>query len=74
MQVKVSIISKKTAMNGLMKRGKGRPKGSKNKIKDFNNPIKVEEGYDSMSYGKRGKGRPKGSKNKIKMSSLIMVN
>jgi len=31
----------KAAMNGLMKRGKGRPKGSKNKIKDFNNQIKV---------------------------------
>lgn len=61
-------------MNGLMKRGKGRPKGSKNKIKDFNTSIKVEEGYDSMSYGKRGKGRPKGSKNKIKMSNMLMIN
>jgi hypothetical protein len=54
-------------MNGLMKRGKGRPKGSKNKTKDYNNNVKSEEGADPLPFGKRGKGRPKGSKNKIKL-------
>lgn len=29
------------SVSGLSKRGKGRPKGSKNKMKDFNHAIKI---------------------------------
>ena len=61
-------------MNGLMKRGKGRPKGSKNKTKDYNHHLKSEEGTDPLPFGKRGKGRPKGSKNKIKLPNQSMVD
>lgn len=61
-------------MNGLMKRGKGRPKGSKNKVKDYSHPLKHQEGTSLLPYGKRGKGRPKGSKNKIKLPNQIMAD
>ena len=61
-------------MNGLMKRGKGRPKGSKNKTKDYNHNVKIEEGVEPLPFGKRGKGRPKGSKNKIKLPNQSMVD
>ena len=43
--------------NNKVKRGPGRPKGSKNKVKK--NTTKV--------VAKRGRGRPKGSKNKVKV-------
>lgn len=56
----------KAPQNGI-KRGKGRPKGSKNKSKDLVQAIKIEEGAEPLPFGKRGKGRPKGSKNKIKL-------
>jgi hypothetical protein len=62
------------ALNGLIKRGKGRPKGSKNKTKDFSHSVKIEEGTESLPFGKRGKGRPKGSKNKIKLANQVMVD
>jgi len=57
-----------------IKRGKGRPKGSKNKSKDLSQPIKIEEGPDSVPFGKRGKGRPKGSKNKIKLLNQSIMD
>jgi hypothetical protein len=31
----------KLSVSGTMKRGKGRPKGSKNKVKDFSHPVKI---------------------------------
>lgn len=51
-------------------RGRGRPKGSKNKKKDDNIDSSSDEEYEN-SEAKRGikkpsKGRPKGSKNKKK--------
>ena len=55
------------------KRGKGRPKGSKNKVKDYTHQIKVEAGTETVSFGKRGKGRPKGSKNKIKLHTPLTI-
>jgi hypothetical protein len=45
------------------KRGKGRPKGSKNKIKALNNNSMNYED-ENMNMEKRGRGRPKGAKNK----------
>tara|TARA_B100000676_G_C17859795_1_gene722721 strand:+ start:105 stop:560 length:456 start_codon:yes stop_codon:yes gene_type:complete len=44
-------------MTKVVKRGPGRPKGSKNKVKKNTAPVV-----------KRGRGRPKGSKNKTKKS------
>ena len=46
--------------NTKVKRGPGRPKGSKNKVK-------------SISTNNRGRGRPKGSKNKITTSESSSV-
>ena len=41
MQLKEMVpMDPKLSINGS-KRGKGRPKGSKNKIKDFTHPIKI---------------------------------
>ena len=40
-----------------VKRGPGRPKGSKNKVQKNKSTTSV----------KRGRGRPKGSKNKVKV-------
>jgi hypothetical protein len=34
-------IELKMALTGLIKRGKGRPKGSKNKVKEYNREIKI---------------------------------
>ena len=68
------IVELKAAMNGLMKRGKGRPKGSKNKAKDYNHSLKVDEGSSQLPFGKRGKGRPKGSKNKIKLPNQPLID
>ena len=62
----------KLNMNGS-KRGKGRPKGSKNKIKDYTHPLKFQPGHETLSFGKRGKGRPKGSKNKIKFHAPLLL-
>lgn len=62
----------KLSINGS-KRGKGRPKGSKNKIKEYSHQVKYEAGTETVSFGKRGKGRPKGSKNKIKLQSHMSV-
>ena len=42
----------------IKKRGPGRPKGSKNKVKNITTTINVV---------KRGRGRPAGSKNKVKV-------
>lgn len=56
-------------MEGYMKRGKGRPKGSKNKPKrrgEGSDDENKEGGDPSTIFWKRGKGRPRGSKNKIK--------
>lgn len=56
-------------MQGYIKRGKGRPKGSKNKPKrteQFMKGIPDEGGNQITNFWKRGKGRPRGSKNKIK--------
>ena len=73
MQLKeMTPIDLKLGVNGI-KRGKGRPKGAKNKVKDFTHPIKIELGHDTMSFGKRGKGRPKGSKNKIKLQPPLLL-
>ena len=49
--------------NTKVKRGPGRPKGSKNKIR------KVV----TKSVAKRGRGRPKGSKNKVKVDQEFYV-
>lgn len=49
------------------KRGKGRPKGSRNKPKNKLQYKQQNQG-NGLFGGKRGKGRPKGSKNKIKVS------
>ena len=54
-------------LSGKIKRGKGRPKGSKNKPKTSKVFVKIEEEENIPFVGKRGKGRPKGSKNKIKV-------
>ena len=51
------------------KRGKGRPKGSKNKIK-IAEQIPVPE----ENQIKRGRGRPKGAKNKQNSSQDLSVN
>lgn len=62
------------SISGISKRGKGRPKGSKNKSKEFLQPVKIESGYsEPLPFGKRGKGRPKGSKNKIKLASQMIM-
>ena len=66
------MVELKLSLSGTMKRGKGRPKGSKNKVKDLAHPVKIEEGSETIPFGKRGKGRPKGSKNKIKLLSQLM--
>jgi len=34
-------IELKMALSGLIKRGKGRPKGSKNKMKDYTHSVKI---------------------------------
>ena len=47
--------------NTKVKRGPGRPKGSKNKVR------KVV----TKSVAKRGRGRPKGSKNKVKVDKSV---
>ena len=53
----------------LPKRGRGRPKGSKNKS-DTSSPEPAETpASDEESLPKRGRGRPKGSKNKAKTPS-----
>lgn len=61
-------IQLKFALTGRIKRGKGRPKGSKNKVKiikiDYRD-VKADSS-EALPFGKRGKGRPKGSKNKVK--------
>jgi hypothetical protein len=49
----------------VQKRGRGRPRGSKNKSKD---PAVVAS---SSALVKRRPGRPLGSKNKIKMSTAV---
>lgn len=67
-------VELKLSVSGLSKRGKGRPKGSKNKAKDFNHPVKIEEGIQPVPFGKRGKGRPKGSKNKIKLANQAVTD
>ena len=54
------------------RRGKGRPKGSKNKPKNKLDATK-QENESNPPFGKRGKGRPKGSKNKIKVAEQIPV-
>lgn len=46
----------------IVKKGRGRPKGKKNKVKDPNDP----QVSKSTVPGKRGPGRPPGSKNKAK--------
>jgi hypothetical protein len=63
-QVERGTILKKDSFLAKLKserRGRGRPKGSKNK---------GESSFESTSapVGKRGRGRPKGSKNKVKLS------
>lgn len=50
--------------NTKVKRGPGRPKGSKNKVK------KVV----TKSVAKRGRGRPKGSKNKVQVVDAEFYN
>lgn len=52
-------------MSGYLRRGKGRPKGSKNKPKLKLEPSEPQIKEEAI-FWKRGKGRPKGSKNKIK--------
>ena len=49
-------------MAKVVKRGPGRPKGSKNKVKKNTTPVV-----------KRGRGRPKGSKNKVKSTDIPVV-
>lgn len=61
-------------MSGKIKRGKGRPKGSKNKPKIPVAFIKKETDENLPFAGKRGKGRPKGSKNKIKVAEPLMMS
>ena len=51
--------------NNQQKRGRGRPRGSKNKV--FNKP----EETDNIKI-KRGRGRPKGSKNKKKQKGGLV--
>lgn len=58
-----------------IKRGPGRPKGSKNKVKSITSTVKRGRGRpkgsknkitaNNVSSVKRGRGRPKGSKNKV---------
>lgn len=54
------------------KRGRGRPKGSKNKSKESS--PKPESDSESEPAKKRGRGRPKGSKNKTNEESSEPVN
>ena len=54
------------------KRGRGRPKGSKNKAKESS--PEPESDTETEAPKKRGRGRPKGSKNKTKEESLEPVN
>ena len=70
----VPPIEPKLSISAAGKRGKGRPKGSKNKIKDFRHITKIELGIEPKPFGKRGKGRPKGSKNKIKLAHQLIIN
>ena len=61
--------------NTKVKRGPGRPKGSKNKVKSTTSTIKRGRGRPKGSKNvntivngvKRGRGRPPGSKNKMKV-------
>ena len=58
---------KKPAVSADEKRGRGRPKGSKNR--------EVKAGVKKAAPGeKRGRGRPAGSKNKVKESWIIENN
>lgn len=65
-------------MEGYMKRGKGRPKGSKNKPKKKGDGSEEDDNKDggdpNANFWKRGKGRPRGSKNKIKNIHSDNVN
>lgn len=63
-----------SVLSGKIKRGKGRPKGSKNKPKVPSALIKKETEDNVPFAGKRGKGRPKGSKNKIKVAEQIIMS
>lgn len=63
--------------NTKVKRGPGRPKGSKNKVKSISTVVKRGRGRpkgsknkitaNNVSSVKRGRGRPKGSKNKVEI-------
>jgi len=65
-------------VNDTTKRGRGRPKGSKNKTTDedvdFNAAAALNVVSDSESPKKRGRGRPKGSKNKKTPTSLALAH
>jgi hypothetical protein len=63
---KAFLRSLKTTDTNSFKRGRGRPKGSKNKPKDSNPPVVVDK------IAKK-RGRPKGSKNKPKDSEVEIV-
>ena len=58
----------------VKKRGRGRPKGSKNKPKDGSVEISITDtiSEDGSPIKKRGRGRPKGSKNKPKDGNAII--
>lgn len=60
-------ITTKTSTNDIthVKRGRGRPKGSKNK-KNLSDSVTVSVTVDSDSILSKKRGRPKGSKNKPK--------
>ncbi|MDR1167044.1 MAG: transposase [Deltaproteobacteria bacterium] len=61
-----SLTAHNTSVQENPKRGRGRPKGSKNK-----DAIKLNTVLSStvQENPKRGRGRPKGSKNKVKMTN-----
>jgi hypothetical protein len=53
-----------TTDNVYVKRGRGRPKGAKNKVKAL--VVVTDLGTDQQVVVRRGRGRPKGAKNKPK--------
>ena len=68
--------------NTKVKRGPGRPKGSKNKVKSISTVVKRGRGRpkgsknkitaNNVSSVKRGRGRPKGSKNKVEIDEEMV--
>jgi hypothetical protein len=64
------LLTKEENSNVTLVKKRGRPKGSKNKIKSFES---INTSSESVVVIKRGRGRPPGAKNKPKSSCVLAV-